>query len=118
MTLPNLSSWHRVPEGVTLPPNTWHATVWHLDHDPDEILIRSYPHPVRVIKDTYTPTLILTPLPDTEGAEIVADIDPNRVRRILTLTFVGWCDDTGQVWPPDSIRSWSPVDTWHDRTGA
>lgn len=110
-TLPNLSTWHRVPVGATIPKGTPHAYVYENNVYENNVTLRlkgAYVD-ITVNHDTYyTEFPVTPPLPTEEGATILAsgnDLPPH------TLTREGgrWLTCYGAEWTVDDIRAWAPV---------
>ena len=108
-TLPNLSTWHRVPVGATIPAGTPYAYVY--DGDATLRLEGTYVEiVVRGPDNYYTEHPIAPPLPTEEGATIMASSDERLPPHIL-LTRKGdlWLSRYGSEWVSDDIRSWAHV---------
>ena len=107
--LPNLSTWHRVPVGATIPADTPYAYVY--DGDATLRLKGAYVEIVVHGPDNYyTEHPIAPPLPTEEGATIMASSDERLPPHIL-LTRKGslWVSCYGSEWVFDDIRSWVHV---------
>ena len=108
--LPDLSAWHPVPVGATLPKNTPYAYAYD---DRLTVELDGYHHDATVSRDDctyYTERPIAPPLPTEEGATIMASSDERLPPHIL-LTRKGdlWLSRYGSEWVFDDIRSWAHV---------
>ena len=108
--LPNLSTWHRVPVGATIPKGTPYAYVYgdslvvELDGYPCDKQVRGNSH--------YTEHPVAPPLPTEEGATIVASHVPggsNPPHTLLTREDGCWVNCYGDEWAVKDIRTWAPV---------
>ena len=107
--LPNLSTWHRVPVGATLPKNTPYAYAYV---DRLTVELDGYPRDTTVSRDDctyYTEHPIAPPLPTEEGATIVVASDAMILDILLTRVGGCWFDRYGNEWPVETIRAWAPV---------
>ena len=112
-TLPNLSTWHRVPVGATIP-----AGVPYAYHYEDEGFFAVKPNghlkevPALDSEPTYyTEHPIAPPLPTDEGATIMASSDERLPPHILLTRKGGlWVNQYVVEWPADRIRAWAPAD--------
>ena len=108
--LPNLSTWHPVPDGATLPKNTPYAYAYV---DRLTVELDGYPRDTTVSRDDctyYTEHPIAPPLPTEEGATIVVSGDERPPHIILTREGGRWVNRYGvKWWPEDEIRAWAPV---------
>ena len=108
--LPNLSTWHRVPVGATLPKNTPYAYVYV---DRLTVELDGYPRDTTVSRDDctyYTEHPIAPPLPTEEGATIVVSVSEKPPHIILTREGGRWVNRYDvKWWPEDEIRAWAPV---------
>ena len=110
-SLPDLSTWHRVPAGATIPKGTPYAYTYAddfnitvrldgcrydttVDHGPDRIR-------------AWAP--ITPPLPTEEGATIVVSYDDRPPRVLLELQDGRWITRYGDKFAVDQIRAWAPV---------
>ena len=112
-TLPNLSTWHRVPVGATIPAGTPYAYAYgdgltvELDGYPCDFTVCDghYPH--------YTERPIAPPLPTEEGATILASSQLGQCgippHILLTLDAGLWVNCYGFEWRDDQIAAWAPV---------
>ena len=109
--LPNLSTWHRVPVGATIPAGVPYA--YHYE-DEDFFTVKLNGHlkevPARGDEPTYyTEHPIAPPLPTEEGATILASDDCRRPRILLTLKAGQWVSGLGLHWNVEQLRAWCPV---------
>ena len=107
--LPNLSTWHPVPVGATLPKNTPYAYAYV---DRLTVELDGYPRDTTVSRDDctyYTEQPITPPLPTEEGATIVVSVSEKPPHIILTREGGRWVNRYGAEWPVDRIRAWAPV---------
>ena len=108
--LPNLSTWHRVPVGATLPKNTPYAYAYV---DRLTVELDGYPRDTTVSRDDctyYTEHPIAPPLPTEEGATIVVSVSEKPPHIILAREGGRWVNRYGvKWWPEDKIRAWAPV---------
>ena len=106
---PNLSAWHRVPVGATIPKDTPCAYAYNggvtveLDGFLSDVTVNrdDYSH--------YTEHPITPPLPTEEGATILASDDCRRPRILLTLEAGQWVSSLGLRWNVEQFRAWCPV---------
>ena len=108
-TLPNLSTWHPVPLGATIPAGTPYAYAYENGVTAD-LSGNSYDFTVRDSGNPYyTEHPIAPPLPTEEGATIMAssgDWPPS----VLLIREGDRCVTCfGVEWPADQIRAWAPV---------
>ena len=107
--LPDLSTWHRVPVGATLPKNTPYAYVYV---DRLTVELDGYPRDTTVSRDDctyYTEHPIAPPLPTEEGATIVVSAVSRPPRTLLTHQGGRWVDCFGAEWTVKDITAWAPV---------
>ena len=109
--LPNLSTWHRVPIGATIPAGTPYA--YHYE-DEGFFAVKLSGHleevPARDDEPTYyTEHPITPPLPTEEGATIVVSSDERPPRILLTRLGGCWVNQYVVEWPVDRIHAWAPV---------
>ena len=103
--LPNLSTWHRVPVGATIPAGAPYAYVCDgvahiaLDGSCEDIVARPGEAGIR-----YTELPLSPPLPTEEGATIM--VPP---RTLLTRQGGRWVYRYGTEYPVNEITSWAPV---------
>ena len=108
--LPDLSAWHRVPVGATIPKGTPYAYTFAggctavLDGYSEDITVRDNPY-----NTYYTEHPIAPPLPTEEGATILASDDCRRPRILLTLEAGQWVSSLGLRWNVEQFRAWAPV---------
>ena len=108
--LPNLSTWHRVPVGATIPKNTPCAYAYggYLT-----VQFDGYSRNITVGRggySYYTEHPIAPPLPTEEGATIVVSVSEKPPHIILTREGGRWVNRYGvKWWPEDEIRAWAPV---------
>ena len=106
--LPDLSTWHRVPVGATIPRGVPHAYVVYGDCLAVEL--DGSPCDKRVgVNAHYTEHPIAPPLPTKEGATIAASSDNLPPRILLTREDGRWVNRFGEEWHDALIRSWAPV---------
>ena len=106
--LPNLSTWHSVPAGATIPANTPYAYIY--DDDATLRLEGTFVDiVVRQCDYYYTERPIAPPLPTEEGAMIVVSSDERPPRILLTRLGGCWVNQYVVEWPVDRIRAWAPV---------
>ena len=119
-SLPNLSTWHPVPLGATIPAGTPYAYVnqncvtLRLDGAYGDIdVMREGTCDVTVCDGHdpyYTESPIGPPLPTEEGAMIVASSDDRPPRTLLTRLGDRWVNQYGlKWWHEDEIYAWAPV---------
>ena len=110
--LPNLSTWHRVPVGATIPAGTPYA--YHYEEE-GFFAVKPSGHlkevPALDGEPTYyTEHPITPPLPTEEGATIMASSDERLPPHILLTRKGGlWVSRYGSEWVFDDIRSWAHV---------
>ena len=108
--LPDLSTWHPVPFGMTIPKGTPHAYAFEgginikLDGFFDDITVRP-----NSCFTYYTEKPIAPPLPTEEGAKILASRDLCSPHILLARKAGDWVDHYGVRWYVDQITSWCPV---------
>ena len=108
-TLPDLSTWHRVPVGATIPKGVPYAYAYD---DRLTVELDGYHHDATVSRDDctyYTEHPIALPLPTEEGATIVVASDAMILDILLTRVGGCWFDRYGNEWPVETIRAWAPV---------
>ena len=109
ISLTNLSTWHRVPAGATIPAGTPFACTYKggvtvkMDGSPYDITVRDGAHTY------YTEHPIAPPLPTEEGATIMASTGDCPPRTLLTHEAGRWVDCFSVRWPVDQITAWAPV---------
>ena len=108
-TLPNLSTWHRVPVGAAIPKGTPYACAYE-DGISVDLLGNPYDIPVSDSDNNYyTEHPIGLPLPTEEGATILASNDEQPLGILLTRKGGRWVNRYGAEWSADQIASWAPV---------
>ncbi len=105
--LPNLSTWHRVPAGATIPKVTPYAYV--NQNCVTLRLVGAYVD-ITVLHDNtyYTEHPIAPPLPTEEGAKILASGNDLPPHTLLTHKGGRWVTCYGAEWTV-KITSWCPV---------
>ena len=109
-SLPNLSPWHRVPVGATIPAGTPYAYTYvggvtvKMDGSPYDIPMRDGDGD----SPCYTEKPILPPLPTEEGATILASGNDLPPHTLLTREGGRWLTCYGAEWTV-KITSWCPV---------
>ena len=111
-TLPDLSTWHRVPIGATIPAGTPYA--YHYDEEDFFAVKPSGNFEDFTPRDGgdctyYTEHRVTPPLPTEEGATILASDDCRRPRILLTLEAGQWVSGLGLRWDVEQFRAWCPV---------
>ena len=110
-TLPNLSTWHRVPIGATIPAGTPYAYAYEdsITAKPgghfEDFTVRDSPYNTTY----YTQHPIGLPLPTEEGATILVSSDERPPHILLTHEAGRWVDCFGVRWPVDQITAWALV---------
>ena len=109
--LPNLSTWHRVPIGATIPAGTPYAY-----HYEDEgffaVKLNGHLEEVPACDDEptyYTEHPVTPPLPTEEGATIMASSGDWPPSSLLTRKDGRWVNRYRDEWAVDDIRAWAPV---------
>ena len=106
--LPDLSTWHRVPVGATIPKGTPYAYVYG-----DSLVVVKLDYPWQARGNShYTEHPVAPPLPTEEGATIVASHVPggsNPPHTLLTREDGCWVNCYGDEWAVKDIRTWAPV---------
>ena len=106
--LPDLSTWHPVPVGATLPKNTPYAYAYV---DRLTVELDGHPRDTTVSRDDctyYTEHPIAPPLPTEEGAKILASGNDLPPHTLLTREGGRWLTCYGAEWTV-KITSWCPV---------
>ena len=112
-SLPNLSTWHRVPIGETIPKGTPYAYAYE-----NCVTAKLRGHfediPVRDRDNShctyyYTERPISPPLPTEEGATILVSSGNWPQSTLLTREEDRWVTRYGAEWSVDQIRTWAPV---------
>ena len=106
--LPDLSTWHRVPVGATIPKGTPYA---YVNQNCVTLRLDGAYVDITVIHDNtyYTEHPIAPPLPTEEGATIVVSVSEKPPHIILTREAGRWVNRYGVEWTVDDITSWAPV---------
>ena len=108
-TLPNLSTWHRVPVGATIPKGTPYA---YVNQNCVTLRLDGAYVDITVFHDNtyYTEHPIAPPLPTAEGATILVTSQPGLPPNILLTREGGiWVNSYGAVWRVDQLTAWAPV---------
>lgn len=112
MTWPDLSGWHPLPAGSTIPKGMRYA-----------ILYAAGALDVSTASDDFTPAQpqryrterpAPVSLPTEEGAKIVAVVDSRFGIHELTRAGSVWRDKTGSIHRDSEIERWTTVE-WHER---
>ena len=107
--LPNLSTWHRVPVGATIPAGTPYAYAYE---DGLNVELGGYNCDITVGRgggSYYTEHPITLPLPTEEGATIMVSVEEWPPHTLLTRTDGRWVNRFGDEWPVERVASWAPV---------
>ena len=105
--LPNLSTWHRVPVGATIPKGVPYAYVYEGGLRVD---LAGYSCDTYVSNNRYyTEHPITPPLPTEEGAKILASSGDWPPSALLTRKEGHSVNPYGDEWAVDDIRAWAPV---------
>ena len=103
----NLSTWHRVPVGATIPAGTPYAYAYE---NGITVELDGYPCDKQIgVTSHYTERPIAPPLPTEEGATIVASGDERPPHILLTRKDGRWVNLLGRVVRLGRITSWAPV---------
>ena len=107
-SLPNLSTWHRVPVGAVIPKGVPYAYAYE-----NCVTLRldgTYVD-ITVLRDIryYTEHPVTPPLPTEDGATILVSGDTYPPHILLTREGDRWVDHFGVRWYVDQIRAWAPV---------
>ena len=106
--LPDLSTWHRVPVGATIPKGTPYTYVY--ENCATLRLEGAYVSVGVLREDTYyTEFPVTPPLPTEEGATILVSGDELPPRTLLTLKGGRWVSSLGLRWNVEQFRAWCPV---------
>ena len=107
-TLPNLSTWHRVPVGATIPKGVPYAYFYR---DSLVVELDGYPCDTQVrVNAQYTEHPITPLLPTEDGAMIVASGDERLPpHTLLTREDGRWFNRSGGEWRVNQITAWAPV---------
>ena len=108
--LPNLSAWHRVPVGATIPKDTPYLCTFGEDSFFWWFSPHGEPRDISVVDNAhYTERPVTPPLPTEEGATILATDDDRPPRILLTLEAGQWVSGLGLRWNVEEFRAWCPV---------
>ena len=107
--LPNLSTWHPVPLGATIPAGTPYAYAYENGVTAD-LSGNSYDFTVRDSGNPYyAERPIAPPLPTEDGATILVSND-ERPPFVLLMREAGrWVNSHGVEWYNNEIHAWAPV---------
>lgn len=109
-TLPDLSTWHRVPVGATIPANTPYA---HDHGNSLTVVLNGYYRDMTAYGGEgiryYTEHPIIPPLPTEEGATILVSSDGCFAYILLTREAGHWVNRYGTRRSVGQIRAWCPV---------
>ena len=106
--LPDLSTWHPVPVGGTIPAGTPYAYV--RQNCVTLGLGGGYVDIEAPREGTYyTEHRVTPPLPTEDGATILATDDGRPPRILLTLEAGQWVSGLGLRWNVEEFRAWCPV---------
>ena len=111
-TLPNLSTWHPVPLGATIPADTPYAYAYAYGNGLT-VELGGYPIAITVDDNSYytqyTEHPVTPPLPTEEGATILVSND-ERPPFVLLMREAGrWVNSHGVEWYDNEIHAWAPV---------
>ena len=109
--LPNLSTWHRVPVGATIPAGTPYAYAYE-DEGFFAVKLSGHLNEVPAIDGEptyYTEHPIGPPLPTEEGATILMSGGHWPPYILLTREGGRWVTRFGNEWREREIRAWAPV---------
>ncbi len=106
--LPNLSTWHRVPVGATIPKGVPYACTYEGGLN---VELGGYSRDTQARGNShYTEHPIAPPLPTEEGATIMVSGDERLPPHILVTREAGhWVNRYGLRWYVDQIHTWAPV---------
>ena len=108
--LPDLSTWHLVPVGGTIPKNTPYA---HDHGNSLTVVMDGYHRDMKAYGGDsihyYTEHPVPPPLPTEEGAMILVTDDEHPPRILLTLEAGQWVSSLGLWWNVGELRAWCPV---------
>lgn len=114
MKLPDLSTWHPVPVGATIPSGTLHA----ICHPDGTIVIGPSVHGIveQSAGHRFTAERIAVPLPTEDGASIIAYVDGGLRPALLRRRGNLWATHGGALFTNEDIDRWVPTPTeWHQR---
>ena len=106
--LPNLSTWHRVPVGATIPAGTPYAYAYE---DGLNVELGGYNCDMTMGRgggSYYTEHPVAPPLPTEDGATILVSSDERPPHILVTLEAGRWVNHDVE-WPVSLIRAWAPV---------
>ena len=107
--LPNLSTWHRVPVGATIPAGTPYAYAYE---DGLNVELGGYNCDMTMGRgggSYYTEHPITLPLPTEDGATIAVSSDERPPSVLLTRKGGRWVNSHGVEWYDNEIHAWAPV---------
>ncbi len=109
--LPNLSTWHPVPVGATIPKGTPYAYAYE-----DGVTVELGGHSESItVRDRnsysahYTEHPIARPLPTEPGTTILATSNEYPPSVLLTIKDGMWTTCYGNIWYDYQIVAWAPV---------
>ena len=116
LKLPDLSTWHPVPVGATIPSGTLHA----ICHPDGTIVIGPSVHQIveQSAGHRFTAERIAVPLPTEDGASIIAYLIHDLRPALLTRRGDLWLTirDISALFTNEDIDRWTPAPTeWHQR---
>ena len=110
-TLPDLSTWHRVPVGATIPAGTPYA--YHYEEEGFfAVQLSGHLKEVPALDGEptyYTEHPIGPPLPTEEGATILVSSVERPPHILLTRKGGRWVNQHGVEWYNNEIHAWAPV---------
>ena len=106
--LPNLSTWHRVPVGATIPKGVPYACTYEGGLN---VELGGYRYDTQVRGNShYTEHPVTPPLPTEDGATIAVSSDERPPSVLLTREAGHWVTRFGTRWYVDQIHAWALVD--------
>ena len=106
-TLPNLSTWHRVPVGATIPKSVPYACTYEGGLN---VELGGYRYDTQVRGNShYTEHPVTPPLPTEDGATIAVSSDERPPSVLLTRKGGRWVNSHGVEWYNNEIHAWAPV---------
>ena len=107
-TLPDLSTWNRVPVGAKIPAGTPYA---YVNQNCVTLRLDGAYVVIDVLREGayYTERPIGPPLPTEDGATILVSRDLCSPHILLTRKAGDWVDHYGVRWSADQIRAWVPI---------
>ena len=107
-SLPDLSTWNRVPVGATIPAGTSYA---YVNQNCVTLRLDGAYVGIDVLREGtyYTEHPILPPLPTEEGATILAASEGCIPYILLSREGGRWLNRYGVEWSVGQIRTWAPV---------